>query len=179
MFFEEGDRSRNGVPTGWRVSQQQHAVAVAVKPVALENCVPVSTEGEFAPGKGADQQEERGPGQVKVREECARDLKLEARVDEEAGFTSSGNDPAAVLARDVFERAHARGATAMTRRPSSSARLTALAAKSEISKRSLSILWSSTRSARTGWKVPSPTWSVISEVSTPRARSSSSTRSVK
>src|SRR2546425_800768 len=38
--------------------------------------------------------------------------------------------------------------TAMTRRPSSSARLTALAAKSEISKRSLSILWSSMPSAQ-------------------------------
>src|SRR3989442_3902417 len=110
MFLEEGDRSRNGVPTGWRVSQQQHAVAVAVKPVALESCVPVSAEGEFAPPKGADQQEGGGPGEVKVREECARDLKLEPRVDEKAGFTSSGNDPAAVLARDVFERAHARGA---------------------------------------------------------------------
>src|SRR2546426_9340407 len=102
MFFEEGDRSRNGVPTGWRVSQQQHAVAVAVKPVALEGCVPVSAKGEFAPRKGADQQEERGPGQVKVREECARDLKLEARVDEEAGVIPSGNAPAPALARGVL-----------------------------------------------------------------------------
>src|SRR5881628_3881340 len=110
MLLEEGNRGRNGAPAGWRVSQQQHAVAVAVEPVTLEGCVPVSAEGEFAPGKGADQQQERGPGQVKVREECARDLKLEARVDEEAGLTSPGNDPAAVLARDVFERAHARGA---------------------------------------------------------------------
>src|SRR2546426_6599450 len=109
MFLDEGDRGRNGVPTGWRVSQQQHAVAVAVKPVALESCVPVSAEGEFAPPKGADQQQERGPGQVKVREECARDLKLEARVDEEAGLTPSRNEPAPALPRDVFERAHAPG----------------------------------------------------------------------
>src|SRR5205814_6440778 len=84
-------------------SNDQHAIAVRIEPVALLDGVPVSGQREILPSECADQQEKTGPRQVEVSQHCAGELKLEARVDKQirlASRTSVGK---------AFERPHTRG----------------------------------------------------------------------
>src|SRR5436305_6927564 len=60
----------------------QHAVAVRIKPVPLLDGVTVRGEGQFRSGECADEQQQAGPGQVKIRQHRPDPPELEARVDE-------------------------------------------------------------------------------------------------
>src|SRR5207247_1640393 len=71
------------------------------------------------------------------------------------------------------------GPTARTRRPSTRARFTASATAGGIDTRSGGSRWPSTVAALMGRKVPGPTCSVSSWISSPRARTRSSTARVK
>ena len=64
--------------------------------------------------------------------------------------------------------------TATTRAPRARAAATAATAAAPTSNHSPCMRWSSSRSTRTGWKVPAPTCKVTWAVATPRSRSASS-----
>ena len=90
----------------------KHAVTVAVKAVALSNCVRVGAECEVAACQGAHQHEQCGLRKVKVGEQPPNHAKFESGIYKQARFSSPRLDSSAALVPHMFEGADAGGAYA-------------------------------------------------------------------
>lgn len=91
------------------LSHDQHAVTITVESVAFFDGLGVGAHDEIAAGEGADEHDEAGLGQVKIREQGIHHTKFIRRVDENVGFTFVG-DEAAVLPVDALEHTGGGGA---------------------------------------------------------------------
>ncbi len=60
----------------------QHCVAVAVKPVFLFQRFIIRLLEQFLASEGADEHKKRGPGQMKIRQQSADQLKFITRINE-------------------------------------------------------------------------------------------------
>src|SRR5438093_3250036 len=75
--------------------KHEHRVAVAEKPVALVDRFGVSGENQFASasfvrgGKGAHEHQQRGAGEMKIRQESVNDFEFVRRMNEDACFAGA------------------------------------------------------------------------------------------
>ena len=67
-------------------SEEQHAVAIAEKPVLFLDRVSVSGQNMLSSTKGANKHQQRGLRKVEVGEEAANYLKFMAWTEEDAGL---------------------------------------------------------------------------------------------
>lgn len=76
------------------VSDEEHAIAVAVEAVFLADGLVVGFEDEFAASEGADEHDEGAFGEVEIGEEGADDVEGAGWVEEDACFSlmAAGGD---------------------------------------------------------------------------------------
>src|SRR2546423_5033334 len=84
--------------------QDQHAIAVAVKSIALANRFRVGVEQKFAAGERADEHEQGRARQMKVRQKRIDHAKFKRRVDKQIGW-AFGRDNLRASKLDLFIRA--------------------------------------------------------------------------
>src|SRR5256714_3913921 len=72
--------------------QDQHAIAVAVKSIALANRFRVGVEQKFAAGERADEHEQGRARQMKVRQKRIDHAKFKRRGDKQIGCAFSGGN---------------------------------------------------------------------------------------
>src|SRR2546423_1440649 len=83
-------------------SQDQHAVAIAVKTVALADRFFVSAQDELPPGERAHQHEQRRARQVKICQEHIDMADLGRRMNENRGRATLGHQPDLMISRGRF-----------------------------------------------------------------------------
>src|SRR5437773_11049692 len=108
------------VPIPHSGSDDQHAVAVAVKAVALGDRVAVCGEYGRSGSERGDQHDQRRSRQMEVRQKAADRAKLITRQNEEIRFTGAFFKPS-VLPCNVFQstsrcRAHGNNSASLTAR---------------------------------------------------------------
>ena len=139
-------------------SGDEHAVAVGEEAITRFDRMTIGGERLIFPGKGTHQHQQRRLGQVKVGQQCADYIEAATRGEENIGCAGMRLQPAdlrAVLQRPHRRRAGGNDAPALIR-----ARLDLLG---RFRGQGVPSVWSrisATSATRTGWNVPSPTWSV-------------------
>lgn len=92
-----------GSPPG--LGLDQHRIAKGEKAVSALDCGAICGQNAFASGERADQYEQRGLRQMKVRYQRIDDAELETRLYENRRFIVAGAN-ATILLCGTFERAH-------------------------------------------------------------------------
>src|SRR5205823_12262486 len=68
-----------------RKLQDQHAIAIAIKSIALANRFRVGVQQKFAAGERADEHEQSRARQMKIREKRIDNVKFKRQVDKQIG----------------------------------------------------------------------------------------------